>query len=223
MNSTVLYITFDGLLDPIPYSQVIPYLEGFAADGCQMHVLSYEKRESREREGRVLELKSRLEKRGIRWQHLIWRNRPYLLAHLFNLLEGFIEILYLAYRTKIRVIHARSYPAGVLALIFKGLLGIRFLFDMRGFWADERVDGGVWQKGGALYYLIKSIECRLVTHADRIVVLSHRARDLLPELVSRKSSQLPPVDVIPCCVEVDRFVEVNWKDIDLIVRVWSND
>jgi len=218
MNPTVLYITFDGLLDPIPYSQVIPYLEGFAADGCQMHVLSYEKRGKGETEGRVLELKSWLEKRGIRWHHLIWRNRPYLLAHLFNILEGFIKILYLACRTKIRVIHARSYQAGVLALIFKGLLGIRFLFDMRGFWADERLDGGALQKSSVLYYLIKSIERRLVYHADHIVVLSHRARDLLPELVGRKSSQLPPVDVIPCCVEVDRFAGVNWMDIDLRKR-----
>lgn len=215
MNHVVLYITFDGLLDPIPYSQIVPYLEGFAGDGCDVRVLSFEKRGGKEKRRQIIELRYRLEKKGIRWCYFDWHNRPYVLAQLFNLFQGFTMILYLAFRTKIRFIHARSYPAALLALTFKHLLGIRFLFDMRGFWADEKVDGGLWQKDSILYRLTKWIEKRLVTGADRVVVLSHRARTLLPELVGRKRNELPPVDVIPCCVEVERFAGVSRSDVDL--------
>jgi len=215
MRPGILYITFDGLLDPIPYSQVIPYLEGFASDGCGIHVLSFEKRGGEGRKREVSELRDRLEKRGIRWRYFAWRNRPYVIAQLFNLLEGFLTILYLACRRRIAVIHARSYPAGLLALTFKYLLGIKFLFDMRGFWADEKVDAGLWEKDGILYRLTKRIERRLVTRADRVVVLSNQARKLLPRLVGRNHSELPPVDVIPCCVEVERFAGVSRDEIDL--------
>jgi glycosyltransferase involved in cell wall biosynthesis len=215
MRPGILYITFDGLLDPIPYSQVIPYLEGFAGDGRGIHVLSFEKRGGEGRKREILELRGRLEKRGIRWRYFAWRNRPYVIAQLFNLLEGFLTILVLACRGEIAVIHARSYPAGLLALTFKYLLGIRFLFDMRGFWADEKVDAGLWKKGGMLYRLTKRIERRLVTGADRVVVLSNRARKLLPGLVGRNHDELPPVDVIPCCVEVERFAGVSRDEIEL--------
>lgn len=208
MNHVVLYITFDGLLDPIPYSQIVPYLEGFAGDGCDVRVLSFEKRGGKEKRRQIIELRYRLEKKGIRWCYFDWHNRPYVLAQLFNLFQGFTMILYLAFRTKIRFIHARSYPAALLALTFKHLLGIRFLFDMRGFWADEKVDGGLWKKDGVLYHLTKWIERRLVTGADRVIVLSRQAWKLLPELVGQKRNELPPVDVIPCCVEVERFAIV---------------
>jgi len=212
MHPSILYITFDGLLDPIPYSQVIPYLEGFASDGCGIHVLSFEKRGGEERKREVLQLRYRLEKKGIRWRHFAWHNRPYVLAQLFNLLQGFLTIFYLACRAKITVIHARSYPAGLLALTFKYLLGIKFLFDMRGFWADEKVDAGLWKRDGILYRLTKRIERRLVTGADRVVVLSNQARKLLPKLVGRDQEELPPVDVIPCCVQVERFTGVSQED-----------
>jgi glycosyltransferase involved in cell wall biosynthesis len=213
MRPSILYITFDGLLDPIPYSQVIPYLEGFASDGCGIHVLSFEKRGGEERKREVLELRYRLEKKGIRWRYFAWHNRPYVLAQLFNLLQGFLMIFYLACRAKITVIHARSYPAGLLALTFKYLLGIKFLFDMRGFWADEKVDAGLWEKDGMIYRVTKWIERRMVSGADRVVVLSNQARKLLPVLVGRSKNELPPVHVIPCCVQVERFTGVGQEEI----------
>ena len=39
----VLYITYDGLTDPLGQSQVLPYLLGTAEDGHEITVLSFEK------------------------------------------------------------------------------------------------------------------------------------------------------------------------------------
>ena len=41
---------------------------------------------------------------------------------------------------------AATSPA-LIALGVKRVTGARFLFDMRGLWADERVDGGLWPGG----------------------------------------------------------------------------
>ena len=34
----------------------------------------------------------------------------------------------------------------LIALFCKKIFGTKFIFDMRGFWADERVDGDIWKK-----------------------------------------------------------------------------
>lgn len=208
MKADILYITFDGLLDPISYSQSVPYLERFARDGYSVYVLSYEKKKAWEGQ-KIDQLREHLKTKNIYWYFFKWHNRPYVLAQVFNLTQGLALTLYLAWRKGIRMGHARSYLAGLLVLALKWLTRAKFLFDMRGFWADEKVDAGSWKKGGILYRLVKRIEKILVFQADRIVVLTHQARELLPALVESSREKLPVIDVIPCCVDVERFATVS--------------
>jgi urate oxidase len=42
----ILYLTYDGLKDPLGQSQVLPYLEGLAAKGFNITVISFEKSQS---------------------------------------------------------------------------------------------------------------------------------------------------------------------------------
>ncbi|MEI6853447.1 MAG: glycosyltransferase, partial [Bacteroidota bacterium] len=41
----VLYISYDGMTDPLGQSQVIPYIEGLTKKGLEFHLLSCEKPE----------------------------------------------------------------------------------------------------------------------------------------------------------------------------------
>src|SRR5207248_9679202 len=96
----------------------------------------------------------------------------------------------------IRLIHARSYVAGLMALAVKRAIGARFLFDMRGLWADERVDGGLWASGGRLYRAAKNIERRLLLGADHVVTLTH-ASALEIRRFDYLARKIPPITVIP--------------------------
>jgi glycosyltransferase involved in cell wall biosynthesis len=81
---------------------------------------------------------------------------------------------------------------------------VKFVFDMRGFWADERVDGGLWPKGGRLYRIAKWFERRFLTSADHVVSLTHAAvREMgqFPYLAGCR----PPFTVIPTCADLERF------------------
>ena len=60
--------------------------------------------------------------------------------------------LWLLFRYRLQIIHARSYVAYIIALAIKRITGIKFLFDMRGFWADERVEGGLWKKQEFIFH-----------------------------------------------------------------------
>jgi len=82
--------------------------------------------------------------------------------------------------------------------------GTRFLFDMRGFWVDERVDGENWSRGGRAHRMGKRLEKRLLLAADHIVSLTEAAvREL--EQFSYLRNRALPITVIPTCVDIARF------------------
>jgi glycosyltransferase involved in cell wall biosynthesis len=85
---------------------------------------------------------------------------------------------------------------------------------MRGFWADERVEGGIWDTKRWLYRrayeYYKKQELRLLNQSDQIVVLTHAAKEFLikNKLTSR------PITVIPCCVDEEKFNPNRFFDDD---------
>src|SRR5262249_55362773 len=82
--------------------------------------------------------------------------------------------------------------------------GSRFLFDCRGLLGDEYVDFGHWSRDSFRYRLIKAAERRLFGAADAVVVLTDRLRRWLRE-EARLVGDATPLEVIPCCVDLDRF------------------
>jgi glycosyltransferase involved in cell wall biosynthesis len=85
---------------------------------------------------------------------------------------------------------------------------VRFLFDMRGFWADERVDGGLWDLAHplfrAIYRHFKRKEAAFLAEADHIVSLTEEGKRVLLAREDRRPDG-PPISVIPCCVDMDHF------------------
>jgi glycosyltransferase involved in cell wall biosynthesis len=81
---------------------------------------------------------------------------------------------------------------------------MKFIFDMRGFWADERVEGELWNLRNPFYRLIYSFfkkkERRFIREADAVILLTENAR----QEVLRWNLNLF-LHVIPCCVDLDHF------------------
>ncbi len=198
----VLYLSHDGMLEPLGRSQVLPYLRGLAARGERMTLLSFEKRADRRRPGREAALRGELAAQGIRWIALTYHRRPAGLATAWDVALGTARAWGLCRREGIRVIHARSEVAGLMAFVLKRLCGVRFLFDMRGFWADERAEGGAWPATGLRYRTAKRLERILLEEADEVVTLTEQARTTV---ASWLGGRCPPVTVIPTCVDLERF------------------
>ena len=61
--------------------------------------------------------------------------------------------------------------------------GVAFIFDIRGFWADERVDGQLWSLSNPLYrfiyHYIKRKEHNAYQAANKIVTLTRAAKEVL--------------------------------------------
>jgi len=85
----------------------------------------------------------------------------------------------------------------------------KLIFDIRGFMPEEYVDAGVWRAGGALYRITKAVERKLFAAADAFVVLTHRARKILFPGCSTTDALGRPIEVIPCCVDLEKFGEAT--------------
>lgn len=200
----VLYISYDGMLEPLGQSQVLAYLEQLSTQR-RIHLLSFEKPSDWENAAARVRLQGRMDAAGIRWHPRRYHKWPSALATAWDIFIGTITTLWLVIRHRIGIVHARSDVPALMAWVAKALTGTRFLFDMRGFWADERVDGGLWPVGGHLYRIAKWLEQRFLWSADHVVSLTHaavREMEKFPFLVGR----MPAVTVIPTCADLSRFV-----------------
>ena len=56
-----------------------------------------------------------------------------------------IKVLIILAKNKISIIHARSYISGFICYILS-FFKFTFIFDIRGFWIDERVEWFLWSK-----------------------------------------------------------------------------
>lgn len=201
-NPKILYLSYDGALEPLGESQILPYLRGLVSLGATITLISFEKRADRESPGRVQNLKVELLAQGIRWIPLTYHRRPVIPATLFDLLVGMVRAGAVVRKNRVQVVHSRSYVPALMAWFLGWILGVKFIFDMRGFWADERVEGGLWSSGGFLYRLVKWLECRFLRDADEIVTLTEKARLTIKRLPGIEASS---VTVIPTCVDLARF------------------
>lgn len=201
--SSVLYITYDGLLEPLGQSQVIPYLVELAREH-RVHILSFEKPSDRNDASAMQELREQLASTGIGWTPLTYHKRPSAPATAFDVAIGTVVAAWLAVRQRARILHVRSYVPALIALPVRLLTRAKLVFDMRGFWADERVDGGLWPRGGTLYRVTKWLERRFLRAADHVVTLTDAsARELRGFPALREKPK--PISVIPTCADLGKF------------------
>jgi len=199
----MLYITYDGMLEPLGQSQVLAYLEKLAADR-PIHLLSFEKPEDWTDTTARTRVQARMDAASIHWHPHRYHKRPSALATAWDILVGIASGLWLVLRHRIGIVHARSYVPAVMALALKRLTGAKFVFDMRGFWADERVDGGLWPRDGRMYRVAKWFERRFLLGADHVVSLTHAAVGEMQRF-DYLQGRMPPVTVIPTCADLTRF------------------
>jgi glycosyltransferase involved in cell wall biosynthesis len=208
----VLFISYDGMMEPLGQSQVLAYLKPLAT-GRPIHLISFEKVEDW---ANILErrrLARDISAAGIVWHPLRYHKWPSALATAWDVGCGTAVGLWLLVRNRLGIVHARSYVSSVIALALKRLTGAKFIFDMRGFWADERVDGGLWTRNGQMFRIAKGFESRFLLSADHVVVLTHAA---VREMTCFKYLQgfMLPVTVIPTCADLTRFKPVACQDGD---------
>jgi glycosyltransferase involved in cell wall biosynthesis len=199
----VIYVTYDGVLEPLGESQVIPYVLGLGRTHG-ITLLSFEKPADLADRARTSAMAARLQRHGLRWIRLRYHKSPSLVATAGDLLHGVLRTTLGALGRSVQIVHARGYVPSMLALFLKRRHGARFVFDMRGFWPEEKVQAGHWSRDSRVYALAKRWERRFFESADAIVSLTRAGVEAFPSLGYRIAGDTP-VEVIPTCTDLDRF------------------
>jgi glycosyltransferase involved in cell wall biosynthesis len=201
--SSILYVSYDGLLEPLGSSQVLPYVQRLSERGFSMEVLSFEKALDLADGTRHRALSERLDASGVKWHVRRYHRRPSALATLYDVGIGILAGLEWSRRTTDRAVHARSYVAGLMGLVIKRACGARLVFDTRSFLVDERIDSGIWRRDSAVARVARRVERRLLQQADTTVVVTRSGAEAIKTMV--REGHPAPVRVIPPCTDLDRF------------------
>ena len=201
--NTILYISYDGLLEPLGESQVVNYVERLAADHA-MTVLSFEKPADLSDPDRLRAMERRLEAQGVNWVKLRYHKLFPTISTAFDVVRGILCARAVCQRRGVMIVHARGYVSSLIALAARSASGARFLFDMRGFWVDEKVEAGHWTSGGILYRIGKWWEHRFFRSADGIISLTDQGVRAFAEF-GHETAPSGLVEVIPTCVDLQHF------------------
>ncbi|MEN9523575.1 MAG: hypothetical protein RL065_1952, partial [Bacteroidota bacterium] len=204
-----LYLSYDGLTDPLGQSQVLPYLKELSAKGATIHIVSFEKPERYEKYKTVIQ--KIIAENNLNWYPQLYTKRPPVLSTLFDIWKMRNATQQIIKKNPIKIVHCRSYISALIGLWAKKKWNTKFLFDMRGFWADERVEGKIWninkQPYSTIYKFFKRKEKQFNLESDAVVSLTHAGKKVLlqwfPSITDDK------ITVIPCCADTDFFDKKN--------------
>lgn len=205
-NKQILYISYDGMTDPLGQSQVLPYIVGLSKFGYVFTLISCEKPDRYHNNRSIIE--KICTDHQIDWSPLMYHKSPPILSTLWDV----NQIQKLAYRLQEQksyaMVHCRGYISALIGLGLKRRYGAKFLFDMRGLWADEKVDAGAWRLENPIYKFVykffKKKEREFFLNADYSVSLTEKGKK---EILSwdYMQGQMDNIEVIPCCADMELF------------------
>jgi glycosyltransferase involved in cell wall biosynthesis len=211
-KTEVIFISYDGMTDPLGQSQVLPYLSLLSKNGYSFHLISCEKEDKFNlNKGKI---ESICKENGIVWHPLNYSSGIPVISSVINVRNIKKKALQICESSPIKMIHARSYIPAIIALAFQKNKSTKFLFDMRGFWPDERVDGVIWNitkfPFKQVYKYFKKKEIQFIENADHIISLTNNAKAEIESWEHTKNRKAE-ISVIPCCADLNHF---NYNNIN---------
>lgn len=205
-KTSLLYVTADGLLEPLGFSQVLRVVEGLARKGWRYRILSLEKPNDLNRVEKVASIRHRLAASGVEWHPHAYDWSGSARAAMGNLQTLIREALKATGSGRIDAIHARAYHGAFAA--HTAWLGYRtpYLFDTRSYWFDERLEEGRWFTTPIRLGLARGFEHQFFAHAAAVVSLTElQATDVQAGTFGAVPDGKPVV-CIPTCADYDDFV-----------------
>lgn len=202
-----LYLTRNGLLEPLGQSQVFAYLRGLS-QAHRITLITYEKDDDWADTQRVAQLLGECEHSGIRWLPQRFRSRPRVFAPALSMVRMVWLVAREVKQQRVRLIHARSYIPAAVALVVSRLTGIPIIFDMRALWPEELITAKRLRRGSLLHKAIVAAERACLSYAGGVVSLTHAAAVYLQNTYPNELANQTVV-VIPTCADLDRFKPAN--------------
>jgi glycosyltransferase involved in cell wall biosynthesis len=210
-----LYISMDGIMEPLGYSQVFKYLEKLS-EHHKINLVTLEKNNDLQKTDALKLLLQKCSKNNITWYRCKYRNGWFGLGQLINVFNLIFLPIYIFLTKKILLIHIRSYMPGIAIPLLSSFFKFKLIFDIRGFWADEKHDRLNWRKDSYKYRFFKGLERYLMRKADFIVTLTAASQQIISNNFAKPESM---IQVIPTCVDCNEFVRIEGEESSAVIKI----
>lgn len=185
-------------------------MQGLSQKGYEIHILSTEKSNNfQKREKLIREI---IIASNINWHYISYTKKPPIISTLIDIHKLKKKAIKLHNIHRFKIIHCRSYISAFVGLHLKNKFGAKFIFDMRGFYADERVDGKIWNTDkfifNKVFNFFKKKEKEFISNADYTISLTESAKNIISNWNFYQNDKMS-IEVIPCCANLDTFSKNN--------------
>lgn len=203
-KANTIYLSHNGLLEPLGQSQVMNYLKGLS-ENYSINVISYEKSENFSNESDLMKIRKNCESFGINWFPQVFQPNK----NFFILIFVIIKMIWLVWRftikNKIDLIHARSYIPTTVALIINKFTNVPFIFDMRALWSEELINSSKITRGSFKHRVLLKIERSCIAKSAAIVSLTNILVNYLKDTYPNEMKN-QEITVIPTCADLKNFI-----------------
>ncbi len=193
------------MTDPLGQSQVIPYLAGLTNYGYRFTILSCEKPARFNSNKKYVE--DILRPFPIKWVPISYHKNPPVFSSVYDVMRLRLQAKRLHSLEKFDMVHTRAGLPALIGVWMKKKMGVKFLHDIREFYADSRIDGGIWNADNffyrKIYNFFKRKEEEELKYCDAIVCLTYAAEKIIRQLDEYDKNI--PLEVIPCSADLDLF------------------
>ncbi|NND76945.1 MAG: glycosyltransferase [Flavobacteriales bacterium] len=198
------------MTDILGQSQILSYIIGLSKEGYVFTLISFEKKNNFKRTGDAI--KRICLENSIKWIPLKYTKWPPVLSTIWDVFKLRIRLSRLLRSQQVDLIHCRSYLTSLVALKLKKRKNIPFIFDMRGFYADERVEGDLWDLKNPLYKYVYSFlkkkELDFLNYSDAIVSLTEVGAEIMKTWWDITEIE-KKISIIPCAADFEVFDLIN--------------
>lgn len=207
----ILYISYDGLTDTLGQSQILPYVVGLSKKGYRFTMLTAEKKDKYDAQKSIIQ--KVCDENEMVWKPIFYTKNPPIVSSILDI-QKMIQLAFKLHKeTHFFAVHSRSYMGSMVAHALKQKFNIHFIFDMRGFYPDERVEGGTWDLKKwhykKVYQYFKKKEKAFLKNADVIVSLTHAGKKIMEQDWAVET----PIAVIPCATDIQLFTPVAFEKV----------
>lgn len=203
MKKKVTYFSYDGILEPLGNSQVLNYMIALSKE-YEITIFTFEKESDLCNKSRLNYINSICEQNGIIWKKATFKQGSFI-RNLNPLI--YIFFIFSNYSSVSKLCHSRSFiPAFASYLLSYVKNDFKYIYDMRGYWIEEKVDVAKISSNSIVYKLLSRLDQLIISRASHIVTLS----DISKKYISINNNyNIENITTIYTCTDLDKFTINN--------------